>query len=72
MPEEGQGSKSGSTSPLAVVKAVLSAFFGVRRRADHEAARLNPVHVIVTAIAATAVFVVSLVLLVKWIIGGAG
>jgi hypothetical protein len=68
--EEGNGKRA--ASPLAAVAAVLSAFFGVRRRADHEAVKLKPLHVIVTAVAAAAVFVVSLVLLVKFIVSRAG
>jgi hypothetical protein len=53
------------------VKAVAWSFFGVRRRADYErdVAQLNPVHVVVAGIAGAAIFVVALVLLVKWIIG---
>lgn len=71
MPEP-EGKREKAASPLAVVKTVLSAFFGVRRRADHEAVKLNPVHVIVTAVVAVAVFVVTLILLVRFIVSSAG
>ena len=56
-------------TPLQVVKAVLSAFIGIRKRAahEHDAVTITPVQVIVTGIIAAAVFVVSLVLLVRWI-----
>jgi len=56
-------------TPLQVVKAVLSAFIGIRKRAahEHDAVTITPVQVIVTGIIAAAVFVLSLVLLVRWI-----
>lgn len=57
-----------AASPLEVVTAVLAAFFGVRRRAAHEAVALNPVQVIAVGIVAAAMLVVSLILLVKVII----
>ena len=58
-----------SAGPLQVVKAVLSAFIGIRKGAAHEndLATLTPVQVIVTGIVAAAIFVVSLVLLVRFI-----
>jgi len=60
-----------TASPLEAVKAVLAAFFGVRRRAAHEAVPLNPVHVIAVGIIAAAMFVAGLILLVKYIIAQA-
>lgn len=53
------------------LRAVAWSFFGVRKGAEHERdmAKLNPVHVIIAGIAAAAVFVLALVLLVRWIIG---
>jgi hypothetical protein len=58
-------------SLLQTVRAVAWSFFGVRRRADHEEdlARLNPLHVVIAGIAGAALFVVALVLLVRWVIG---
>lgn len=55
----------------ATVKAVGWSFFGVRRRADyeHDVAQLNPVHVIVAGVIGAVLFVIGLVLLVKWIVG---
>jgi hypothetical protein len=35
---------------INTVKTVLFGFLGVRRKADHESAPLNPVHVIVIAV----------------------
>jgi type IV secretory pathway TrbF-like protein len=56
-------------TPLQVAKAVLSAFIGIRKRAahEHDAVTITPLQVIVTGIIAAAVFVLSLVLLVRWI-----
>ena len=56
------------------VKAVAWSFFGVRRRAGYEqdVQRLNPVHVIIAGLIAAAIFVVSLVLLVRWVVGTGG
>ena len=55
---------------LATVKAVGWSFLGIRRRAglDHDVQRLNPVHVIVVGVAGAALFVVLLVVLIRWII----
>ena len=55
--------------PLQVVKAVLSAFIGIRRGAAHEddAAKITPVQAIVTGIIAAAILVVSMVLLVRFV-----
>jgi hypothetical protein len=60
-------------APLTVAKMVLSSFFGVRRRAEHEAAmgRVTPTQIIIAGVIAAAVFVVSLVLLVKFIVSRA-
>ena len=55
---------------VQTLKAVAWSFFGVRKSADHaqDVARLNPVHVIVAGVLAAVVFVVGLVLLVRWVI----
>jgi hypothetical protein len=59
-------------SPLQVVRAVFSAFFGVRRRGDHDAVKLSPVQVIVAGIIGAALFVGSLLLLVNFVLSRAG
>ncbi|MDL5032822.1 DUF2970 domain-containing protein [Pelomonas sp. APW6] len=53
------------------MKAVAWSFIGIRKGAGYEkdVAQLNPVHVIIAGVIAAAVFVVSLVLLVQWVIG---
>jgi Protein of unknown function (DUF2970) len=50
--------------------AVFWSFFGVRRKADYErdAAQLNPVHVIIMGVIGAAVFVVTLLLIVRWVV----
>jgi hypothetical protein len=60
-------------SPLQVARAVFWSFFGVRRRAEHEKdlARIKPVQVVIAGLIGAAIFVSSLVLLVKFIIGRA-
>jgi hypothetical protein len=49
------------------MRAVLAGFFGVRRRSEYEkdAAQLKPVHVIVAAIVAAALFVIVLVMIAR-------
>ena len=51
-------------------RAVLWSFFGVRRKADYEkdAAQLNPVYVIITGIAAAALFVIVLLVIVNLVV----
>ena len=52
---------------LASMKAVFWSFFGVRKRRDyeHDAANLNPFHVIVAALLGVAIFIGVLLLLVR-------
>ncbi len=56
-----------AASPWQALKAVFSAFFGVRRAADHEAAQLKLLHVIVAGVLGAAVFVLTLLTIV-WLI----
>jgi hypothetical protein len=52
---------------LASMKAVLWSFFGVRRRKDyeHDAANLNPFHVILAALLGVAIFIGVLLFVVR-------
>jgi hypothetical protein len=52
------------------IAAVGWSFFGVRkgRDLDRDIDELNPVHVIVAGVVLAALFVVGLVMLVKWVI----
>ena len=56
-------------TPLQVVKAVLWAFLGIRKRAQYEqdAVSLKPLQVIVVGIIAAAILVLSLITLVHFI-----
>ena len=56
-------------TPLQVAKAVLSAFIGIRKRAAHEqdAVTITLPQVIVAGIIGAAIFVLSLIMLVRHI-----
>jgi hypothetical protein len=58
----------------AAVKTIVWSFFGVRRRAHHEAetVRVKPGHLIVAGIMAAALFVVVLVTLARFVVRSAG
>jgi DUF2970 family protein len=62
-----------TASPLQVAKAVFWSFFGVRRGTEHEKdiAQIKPAQVVIAGLVGAAIFVLSLVLLVKFIIGRA-
>jgi hypothetical protein len=51
----------------ATMKAVFWSFFGVRKRKDyeHDAANLNPVHVIIGALIGVAIFIGILLFMVR-------
>ena len=53
------------------IRAVAWSFFGIRKRAGYEqdAQQLNPVHLIIAGLLAAFVFIVTLVLLVRWVVG---
>ena len=50
---------------LDTVKTVLAGAIGVRRKADHERAPLNPAHLIVAALLFVVLFIVTLITIVK-------
>ncbi|MBK9135454.1 MAG: DUF2970 domain-containing protein [Betaproteobacteria bacterium] len=56
---------------LQTARAVFWSFFGVRKRADwqRDSERLNPRHVVVMGLVGAALFVLVLVLLVRWVVG---
>jgi len=56
-------------TPLQVARAVLSAFIGIRKRAahEHDAVTITPLQVIVTGVVFAAIFVLSLIVLVRYI-----
>ena len=51
--------------PLDIVKTVLSAFVGIRRKAEHEQLRITPVQVIVAAVVLAALFIFTLLTVVR-------
>jgi heme/copper-type cytochrome/quinol oxidase subunit 2 len=55
---------------LQTMRAVLWSFFGVRKRAGYEqdAAQLNPVHVIIAGIIMAIIFVLVLVMVVRFVV----
>jgi hypothetical protein len=66
MGESGKKSSFGKT-----IKAVMWAFFGVRKGRDLEAdaTQLNPVHVIIAALIGAAIFIGVLILVVRAVVG---
>ncbi len=52
---------------MEAVKAVLSGFIGIRRRADAEKAPLKPVHVMIVAVVFVALFILTLVTIVHFV-----
>ncbi len=58
-------------SLLQTARAVAWSFFGVRRSKDYadDVSKLNPVHVVVAGIVGALLFIATLVLLVRWVIG---
>lgn len=73
MNQPGQDLRDAVSRPASVaqtVRAVAWSFFGVRKGSEHEQdiAKLNPVHVIIAGIAGAALFVLALVVLVRWVI----
>jgi hypothetical protein len=55
-----------------VIKAVASGFFGVRKRADHESVKITPLQLIIVGLIGAALFVGTLLLVVKFILSRAG
>lgn len=55
----------------ATMTAVFWSFFGVRKRSDYEkdAAQLNPVHVIIAGVIGASIFIGTLILIVKSVVG---
>ena len=56
---------------VQTMKAVAWSFFGVRKSSDQQkdVSQLNPVHVVIAGVLSAVVFVLVLVVLVKWVIG---
>jgi hypothetical protein len=67
-PDDG-GSGPRRQSPLRAIATVLSAFIGIRKSASHnrDLSGLRPVHVIVAGLIAAAIFVFTIITLVRLI-----
>jgi hypothetical protein len=50
---------------MQTVKTVLWGMLGIRRKADHEKAALNPVHLAIAAVAFVVLFILTLVTIVR-------
>ena len=57
------------TSFFHAIKTVLAGMIGIRRREDHERAPLNPVHVVVAAVVLVAMLVLTLITIVRFVVG---
>ncbi len=66
-PKSAESAASGGSS-WTMVKTVAWAFFGVRKRNDHEqAARVSPLHVMVAGFIGVILLVGALIALVNWV-----
>ncbi|MDP1538264.1 MAG: DUF2970 domain-containing protein [Burkholderiales bacterium] len=54
---------------LQVVRMVFSAFLGIRKRAEHEKIEVSPLQVIIVGIMAAAIFVITVVSVVRLVVG---
>jgi Protein of unknown function (DUF2970) len=50
---------------METIKTVLSGAIGIRRKSAHEQAKLNPVHVVIAAVVFVALFIGTLVTIVR-------
>jgi hypothetical protein len=51
-----------------VVRMVFSAFLGIRKRTEHERIEVTPLQIIITGVIAGAIFVGTIVTVVRWVI----
>jgi hypothetical protein len=66
-------SKAGRPASLfQVIRAVASGFFGVRKRTDHESVKITPVQYIIVGLIGAALFVLTLLLVVRFVLSQAG
>ena len=62
--------KAGSASLWRSMRMVAWSFLGIRKGSEsqEDMARVNPFHIIAVGIAGAALFVVGVVILVKWVV----
>jgi hypothetical protein len=53
---------------LETLKAVVSGFIGIRKRADAERVRLNPRHVIILAVIGVLLFIFTIRTIVRFVV----
>ena len=53
---------------MDTVKAVLSGFIGIRKRADAERVKLNPVHLIIIAVVGVVLFIFTIRTIVRMVV----
>lgn len=65
-----ESKKKPEATTLQVAKAVMSAFMGIRRKSDHEfdAETLKPAQVIIGGLIGGALFVIGVLLLVRFVV----
>ena len=56
------------TSFLDTMKTVLFGAIGIRKRADHESAQINPVHLIIAAIIFVVLFIFTIRTIVRMVV----
>jgi hypothetical protein len=52
---------------MDTLKTVLAGAIGIRRKAAHEQAKLNPVHVIIAAVVFVVLFILTLLTIVHFV-----
>jgi Protein of unknown function (DUF2970) len=57
------------SSFLDTVKTVLAGAIGIRRKADHERAPLNPVHLIIAGVMFAVLFIFTLLTIIRIVLG---
>lgn len=55
-------------APLDVAKTVFYGLIGIRRKSDHESAQIRPLQVIVAAIVLVALFIFTLLTVVRFVL----
>ena len=69
-PHGSNARRGGAGSLLRTIKAVAWGFFGVRKNSAYQEdiAKLTPLHIVAVGLVAVVLFVVGLILLVKYVI----
>lgn len=57
--------KPRKAGPLQALRMVLSAFLGIRARKEHDRVEVTPLQIIITAVIAAAMFVLTVITVVR-------